>query len=171
MAAQGYIYLHRKITENPIWECDQPFDKRSAFIDVLLMANYSDKEIVIGSEVVKIKRGQFITSQLKLAARWHWTEKRVRRYLNLLKSLEIIQYDATKKYTLVTVLKYAEYQASRGFRGEQMTEQMTEQKPNERPNKRRTDDLQLINNKEIINKEEIKERKEPAPPFGGGEWQ
>ena len=41
---EGWIKLHRKITENWLWD-DKPYDKARAWIELLLMVNHEDKKI------------------------------------------------------------------------------------------------------------------------------
>ena len=87
---QGWISLYRKIRESEIWCGKEPFDKRSAWIDLLLSANHEDKNIIFGSTVTPIKKGSFITSELKLSERWKWSRHKVDDYLKLLKKLNMI---------------------------------------------------------------------------------
>lgn len=41
----GWISLYRQIKESWIWKDKEPFDKRSAWIDLLLTVNYKNKKI------------------------------------------------------------------------------------------------------------------------------
>lgn len=119
--AKGYILVHRQIWDNRIWNDDEPFDKRSAWIDILLMANHADKESVKGVSVIKIKRGQLHTSYLKLAKRWHWSRGKVIRYLILLSELGMISLNGTQngttRGTTITVIKYGIFQDWRTANG------------------------------------------------------
>lgn len=108
---KGYIYLYRSIQENTLWTDETPFDRRSAFIDMIFMANYKDKEMVLRNGKRKIiKRGQFHTSIERLANRWCWSANKVRRYLSLLSELEMIHTDGTTHGTTVTIIKYEDFQ-------------------------------------------------------------
>ena len=62
MAEIGWIKLHRKIQECFIWgdEEDEPFDRRSAWIDLLLLANHADKRTVFDGKAITVKKGQKI---------------------------------------------------------------------------------------------------------------
>jgi len=48
---------------------ENPFDKRSAWIDLLMMANHQENKFLLGSELIEIQRGSFVTSELKLMER------------------------------------------------------------------------------------------------------
>jgi len=119
--AKGYILLHRQIWDNRIWNDKEPFDGRSAWIDLLLMANHADKDMLMGLKVVNFKRGQIHTSCVNLAKRWHWSRGRVIRYLRLLSELGMISFtsttNGTTRGTTITVIKYGVYQDWRTANG------------------------------------------------------
>ena len=110
----GWIALHRQLQENPIWTCNEPFDSRSAWIDMLLSANHEDKEFYINGEFRMIKRGQFHTSQTKLAERWHWKRDRIEKYIKNLKKAKMIDYVSSKsgasRGTTITIVNYSVFQ-------------------------------------------------------------
>lgn len=115
---QGWIKLYRKIQEDEIWDDDEPFDKRSAWIDLLLMANHKDKKCIFNGQVITVKAGQRITSIRNLAERWHWSTGRVIRYLKLLEELNKIERKSDKNKTLVTIVNYGFYQSCRNSDGD-----------------------------------------------------
>ena len=82
---RGWIKLYRQITDSYIWSSSDPFDRRSAWIDLLLMANHETRSFMLknGREQV-IESGQLFTSLDHLAIRWHWSRNKVRRYLALI---------------------------------------------------------------------------------------
>ena len=110
--AKGYILLHRQIWENELWLDTEPFNKRDAWIDLLLMANHSDKEMLSGTKTVKIERGQIHTSVQNLAKRWRWNPKRVRRFIGLLNDLGMVQAKGSANGTTLTLVNYGVYQDS-----------------------------------------------------------
>ena len=106
-----WIKIHRKIQDTAIWESDEPFDYRSAWIDLLMEANISNKDIVYQGRVIKVKRGDVYTSIRKLARRWHWSRDKTSRYVNLLEKLGMIKRnDSVKCATLLTLVNYGKYQ-------------------------------------------------------------
>ncbi|MBR6843448.1 MAG: hypothetical protein IKM77_14270 [Prevotella sp.] len=110
MAQIGWIRLYRKILASAIWEHDEPYDRRSAWIDLLLMANHKDKEIIFNGRATVVKQGQRITSIRILADRWHWSRDKVKRYLDALEKLEMITTDRDNHRTLLTIVNYSVYQ-------------------------------------------------------------
>ena len=107
---EGWISLHRKLQECEIWSNNQPFDMRSAWVDLLLLANHRDAEMVFDYVPMTVKRGQYLTSVRKLSARWSWSNKRTLKYLRLLESLNMITRESNSKRTLITIVKYEVYQ-------------------------------------------------------------
>ena len=85
----GWIRLSRKIFDCWLWN-EKPFTKAQAWIDLLLLANYETRKFVLGNELVEVERGSFITSEIKLMKRWGWSKSKVRSYLCLLQSDNMI---------------------------------------------------------------------------------
>lgn len=123
---KGWISLHRKIQECWIWADSEPFDKRSAWIDIILMANHADKKIMFDGKFVTVKAGQRITSIRQLAARWHWSVNKVRRFLDVLERDGMLIKECNKKRTLLTVVNYGVYQVQ-GHSDGTLTDTQTEQ--------------------------------------------
>ncbi len=67
--ASGWVKLHRQITEHWIYD-DKPYDRRSAWNDLIMSANHKDGKLNIGNQIIVVKRGSFITSEVKLGERW-----------------------------------------------------------------------------------------------------
>lgn len=107
--SSGWIKLHRKILDCFIWQ-DKPYDKARAWIDLLLIAMHHDKKMLIDDEVVIVQRGSFMTSMVKLADRWGWSRNKVVRYLDMLESEQMLNTKRTSKGTLITIVKYDDYQ-------------------------------------------------------------
>lgn len=113
MANKGWVIIHRKIEDNFLWEMDKPFDCRSAWIDLLLMANHEDRWIDVNGQPMKVGRGQRFTSIAKLAERWGWTRAKCYRYIKMLKAHGMCNTDRTSCGTLITIEKYDDYQSLR----------------------------------------------------------
>lgn len=110
---EGWILLHRKMQDCEIWSNSQPFDMRSAWVDLLLLANHRDVDIIFDYVPMTVKRGQYLTSVRKLGARWNWSKNRTLKYLRLLESLNMITRDSNEQRTLITIVKYELYQDMR----------------------------------------------------------
>ena len=107
---EGWISLHRKLLDCEIWSSSQPFDMRSAWVDLLLLANHRDVEIIFDYKPMTVKRGQYLTSVRKLCARWSWSKNRTLKYLRLLETLGMIRRESNNQRTLITIEKYENYQ-------------------------------------------------------------
>lgn len=110
---KGWIKLYRQIQDCWIWLDKEPFDKRSAWMDLLLTANHSDKKIKFNGELITIKRGQILTSIRKLSEKWKWSVNKVYRFINLLESDDMLQRESDKNRTLITIINYSVYQHSK----------------------------------------------------------
>lgn len=164
---KGYVPIYRSIQDNWIWRRPEPFDYRSAWVDLLLSVNHEKKTIYIDGRVQDIQPGQMWTSIAKLADKWHWSRPKVYRYIKLLKSDGMVYTDGTPSGTLLTVINYSNFTLQGNTT---VTTDVT------------TTDTTLITSTVtptvtqtimINNDKECKECKEiiPAPPVGGGEWQ
>ena len=112
MAEIGWVRLHRKIRECSIWDNETPFDMRSAWMDLVMMANYENKNIIFDYKPITLKAGQRITSVRKLSERWHWSKDKTQRYLELLVAEGMITKESNNRRTLLTIINYGKYQGS-----------------------------------------------------------
>lgn len=107
---EGWISIHRQIKENWIWKDDEPFDKRSAWIDLLLTVNHKSKKIPFENGFIEIERGQTLTSIRQLSERWKWSRHKVSDFLDQLeRDTMIVQVRDTRK-TLISIVNYDTYQ-------------------------------------------------------------
>lgn len=111
MVEQGWISVHRKIRDSWIWS-EKPYDKAHAWIDLLLSANYEDKKVSLGNQIVEVQRGSFITSELKLMDRWGWGKEKTRNFLKMLEADGMIKKISDKRKTLIKIENYNSYQIS-----------------------------------------------------------
>lgn len=108
--SKGWIKTYRKIQDCWIWLDKEPFDRRSAWIDLLLTANHSDKKILFNGELITVKRGQILTSIRKLSEKWKWSYDKCSRYLKILESDGMLQKESDNFRTLLTIVNYEVYQ-------------------------------------------------------------
>ena len=156
---RGYILLYRNIQDHWVWE-DKPFTKGQAWIDLIMLANHEEKKVPFDKGYVYVKRGQILTSQVKLAQRWGWSRDRVQRYIKQLKSDEMLYTDCNNRKTLLTLVNYDNFQGGRTT--DNATDKAADKATHTATDKAQTNNY--INN--YTKNEEIIE-----PPSGGGEWQ
>lgn len=109
----GWISLHRQIQEHWIWKSKEVFDKRSAWIDLLLMVNHQKETILFDGSKLVIERGQHITSLEKLANRWGWSRHKVSDFLNRLEQDGMLVQVRDNKKTLISIENYNKYQVQK----------------------------------------------------------
>jgi len=108
---KGWISLYRSIQDHWLWQ-EKPFSKAQAWLDLLLSANHEDKKIALGNELILVRRGSFITSELKLMGRWGWGKEKTRKFLKLLQDDGMIVKISDHKKTTINIVNYNVYQQS-----------------------------------------------------------
>lgn len=146
----GWVILSRKIQDNWIWE--NP-DMLKAWLDLIFLMNFKDRKLIIDGQLKVIKRGQYFTSIRNLASRWEWSKDRVERFLKLLESDEMITRSRTPSGTLLTLIKYEDFQ------GQPDTDKDTDKDTNKDTDK--DTDKDKKNKRKEFNKR--KEYKEASP--------
>lgn len=107
---QGWIKLHRKIQEHWLYQEKRKFSRFEAWIDLLMMVNHEDAKVVLGNELIEVKRGQRITSIRQLCDRWGWSNTKVTQFLKLLESDGMATVKSDSKKTVITIDNYDFYQ-------------------------------------------------------------
>lgn len=125
---QGWISVHRSIQEHYLWD-DKPFSKGQAWIDLLLLANHSEAKVLLGNDFVKVERGSFITSELKLMDRWGWSKTKVRAFLQVLENDLMIVKKTDRKKTTISIVNYSVYQNLQTTEEPQKDQAKTTEKP------------------------------------------
>ena len=106
----GWISIHRKIQQSDIWLDKEPFDKRSAWIDLIMMANHEDRQVLFDGKFIEVKRGEKITSLRMLSEKWKWSRNKVKRFLKLLESGSMIELKIDHQKTTYKIVNYNVYQ-------------------------------------------------------------
>lgn len=107
---QGWIKLHRKVLDNYLFQEKRTFSKFEAWTYLLLSANHKEHKFLLGSELLTVKSGQVITSETKLMKRFNWSKSKLRRFLSLLESDNMIERKTDTKKTTLTLVNYEVYQ-------------------------------------------------------------
>lgn len=107
----GYIKLYRKIQESFLWDKSE-VSKLQAWIDLIMMASYKDRTIMIRDHKINIKRGQLVFSQRTLSERWGWSRNKVERFLKVLEEENVIKPENIYVTTLITIFNYDKYQCN-----------------------------------------------------------
>ena len=107
---EGWISLHRKILENPILNRSRVYSNFEAWIWLLLKANHKDNKFMLGTELVKVKKGSMITSQKKLCRQFRWGSTKLRNFLKVLQKDEMLLLKTNTQSTHITICNYDSYQ-------------------------------------------------------------
>lgn len=105
----GWIKLHRKMAAH--WMFSEP-EAVALWVRLLMDANYTDKVQMFNGQLIEVKRGQLIFGRSAYSAKTNISESKIRRYLKLFKSDQMIDQLATSRYSVITVLSYDSYQQS-----------------------------------------------------------
>lgn len=153
---EGWIKLYRKVQENRFYPKNKEFTQFEAWIDLLLNANHSDQEVILGNEVYICKRGQQLRSLDTLSKRWNWSKGRVRRVLHLYQKCSMIVLKPERKTTQITICNYDIYQGERNA-SDTDNETRTERERNASGTQTRMNknDLRMFNNVKNVFSEKV----------------
>lgn len=125
--SRGYIAMPRSIFDHKAFS-PEPLSEREAFLFIVAAAAWKPRQDRIGRAVVDLQRGQFAASTRFLAARWGWSEARVRRFFIRLSGRRtgdaatdaqsdaatdaLIDAVSTRDVTVITIRNYNEFNKS-----------------------------------------------------------
>lgn len=104
----SFIKLDRKLMSNFLWE-ERPFSRGQAWVDLLFMANYTDKKRIVRGKIVECNRGEVNTSLHGLSERWGWSRKKIQAFLKLLETEKMVTTQSTPTGTIITIENYEVY--------------------------------------------------------------
>lgn len=99
-----FIKIDRNILE---WEHYKDHKTKALFIHLLVKANYKDNKF----NGIVIKRGQLVTSLIKLSEGTGLTIPEVRYHLKKLEKSQNIANKSYNKYRIITIINYNKWQA------------------------------------------------------------
>ena len=119
---EGWIKTYRELIDHWIWQNDKYL---KGWLWFLFHANHSECKILIGSEFIEIKRGEFITSISKICKATGMTMQVTRTFLNLLEKDKMINKQTTNKLTKISICKYEYYQGEQQINNKRYNKQIT----------------------------------------------
>ena len=149
--SKGWISLHRKILDNPILTRGRAYSRFEAFVYMLLKANHKDNKAVIGNQLIKIKKGSFLTSQKKLMKEFNWGISRLRAFLKLLQDDGMIVVKSNAISTMVTINNYSDLQGMQIGNKSQVNRKQTASKSQVKTNNNDNNDNNVNKEQEFIN--------------------
>ncbi len=108
----NFFPLNRSVQDDNLWTSKEPFDRRSAWLDLLMGAKYTTgtKKEYIDGRIVEIKRGQLVRSYRFLQKRWRWKSTwKVQNFLKYLEKDGKTVHQRVQGITVITICNYARY--------------------------------------------------------------
>lgn len=130
---------------------------RSVWIEILLRATHDGADVMFGGKRIRLEPGQFTTGTNVIAASTGVPRGTVVRILETFKSEHQIEQRTDRQCSIITVLKWKEYQES-------------EQRIEQRVNNERATSGQRVNTKQECNNEKNERMKEPTIATSVAGW-
>jgi hypothetical protein len=89
---------------------DEPFTEREAFQWLIINAAWKDTSHRVKYELLPVPRGSLYCTQRELSKVWKWSTTKVRNYLALLVSQNMIERSEKTQKTLVSICNYSKFQ-------------------------------------------------------------
>lgn len=106
----GWIKVHRSLSEH--WLAEHP-EKLGWWILLLLKATHEEKKVLVGNQLIELKRGQIVASLSFLAELWNTSKRTAERFLELLESDKMLSRCVRQKVSIITICNYDGYQVNK----------------------------------------------------------
>ena len=103
----GWIKIYRELADH--WLAQHP-EKLGWWVLLLLKVAHEDKKVLVGNQLVELKRGQIIASLTFLSELWQTSKSSAERFVALLEKEEMLKRCAERKLTIITICNYDSYQ-------------------------------------------------------------
>lgn len=155
MSGRDFITLQRRSLDSWLW--DLPAEQTKVAVTLLLLANWKEGTTFSSGQLVKVNRGQVMTSLESLAKRARVSIRTVRTSLKNLEKAGFLTNKSTNKFRILTILNYDR---------EQSQEERERQADRQAPDKQATSARQAPDN-DITREPVNKGTKEPerTPPL------
>jgi hypothetical protein len=139
MTASSFIMVPRDLFKDPLLQDCAYFH---AWLWLVSQAAWKSTRVTVSngrtSEIVELERGQLSHSRRFMATSWGWSEKRVRTFLNRLQKGGMIDLQADRLQTVITVCEYDIYQGACEDEGRQTGPQTGRQRARKGPEEEET---------------------------------
>lgn len=145
---EGWIKLHRKLRESPIFQNEKLL---KVFVWCLLKASHTEHTELIGLKKVSLSPGQFVYGRHIAAEELKIKESTLHKYMMWLKNEEILNIQSNNKFSVVTVVNWDLYQTD-------------EPKSNSKSNSKSSSKVTAKEQQKNTNKNEKNEKNEKNNP-------
>lgn len=120
---KGWITLHRKLLDKPIWFESTP-EQKTILITLLLMANHKEKEWEWQGMPYKAEPGQFVTSldSIKKKCGKGISTQNIRTAIARFEKYGFLTNESTKQNRLITIVNWGVYQE----KNKELTKELTD---------------------------------------------
>ncbi len=107
----GWVKIHRKILDKPIWLNSTP-EQKAILMTIILMANFEEKEWEWEGRKFKVLPGQFVSSleSIRQKSGKGISIRNVRSAITRFKKLDFMTEQVTRTGRIITVCKWEAYQ-------------------------------------------------------------
>ncbi|HIH7665739.1 TPA: DnaD domain protein [Staphylococcus aureus] len=148
----GWIKLHRKLLDSPIFQNEKLF---KVFAYCLMKASHKDHTQLVGRRVVELEKGQFVFGRKRASEELRLKESIVRDYIKLLENLGTIVVKSDNKFSVITVVNWAIYQ-SMEENSDSKNDNKSTTNQQQMDNKWTTNQQQINTNKNVKNGDNVK---------------
>ncbi|MDA1478109.1 replication protein [Bacillus changyiensis] len=114
---KGWVSLHRKIKENPIFTNSDMF---KLWVLCLIKATHKEHDQLVGNKMVHLIPGEFITGRFELASEFNEGVKPSKkvsdatlwRYMKNFEKWQMLNIKSRSKYSVISITNWSEYQQS-----------------------------------------------------------
>lgn len=107
--------LTRGWMDHHIFDADEPFTRREAWIWLIENANWKDIKKRVNGQLVVLRRGQLSHSIRFIAEKWLWHRNKVDRFFLELKNETMIETENGTGQNIITICNYDKYQLIPNF--------------------------------------------------------
>lgn len=105
--SKGWISISRSLEDS--WIFEEP-EALKFWMALLMKANWETKTTMFNKRLITVERGQVVFGRKAWSERLKISEKKLRRYLELLIAEGMVGQQTTSRYSMITVLNYDEHQ-------------------------------------------------------------
>ena len=159
MENQGYIKLHRKITNHWLYPANkkEAFTEFEAWQDLLLNVNFSEQKVRVKNQLIVCEPGETVRSLINWSDRWNWSKSKVLRFFRLLEKDGMISLKSETVTTRIKVCNWETYQTERNGNETQSNRNRTAIEPQSNTNNKVKKDNNV---KKLVSKLSLTEREQ-----------